>query len=100
MSLTIPLRLALASCVASDLWSTTATIQYKIWKGLVGRLEYRHDQSDERVFRVRYSVPDRTTQGLLARGKRQDTISLSLYYSFFYLVARFSGARLLRWLAS
>jgi hypothetical protein len=67
----------------TDLWSTTATIQYKIWKGLVGRVEYRHDQSDERVFRVRYSVPDRTTQGLLARGKSLDTISLSLYYSFF-----------------
>ena len=71
------------SGLGTDLWSTTATIQYKIWKGLVGRVEYRHDQSDERVFRVRYSVPDRTTQGLLARGKSLDTISLSLYYSFF-----------------
>ena len=71
------------SGLGTDLWSTTATIQYKIWKGLVGRVEYRHDQSDERVFRIRYSTPDRTTQGLLARGKSLDTISLSLYYSFF-----------------
>ena len=68
---------------ATDLWSTTATIQYKIWRGLVGRVEYRHDQSDERVFRVRYSRPDITAQGLLPRGKSMDTISLSLYYSFF-----------------
>jgi hypothetical protein len=55
------------SGIGTDLWSTTATVQYKIWKGLVGRVEYRHDQSDEKVF----------------RGKSMDTISLSLYYSFF-----------------
>jgi putative OmpL-like beta-barrel porin-2 len=67
----------------TDLWSTTATVQYKIWKGLVGRLEYRHDQSDEKVFRVRYSRPDITAEGLLPRGKSMDTISVSFYYSFF-----------------
>jgi len=71
------------SGIGTDLWSTTATIQYKIWKGLVGRVEYRHDASDERVFRVRYSRPDITAQGLLPRGKSIDTISVSLYYSFF-----------------
>lgn len=71
------------SGIGTDLWSTTATIQYKIWKGLVGRLEYRHDASDEKVFRVRYSRPDITAQGLLPRGKSLDTISVSLYYSFF-----------------
>jgi hypothetical protein len=71
------------SGIGTDLWSTTATIQYKIWKGLVGRVEYRHDQSDEKVFRVRYSRPDITAQGLLPRGKSLDTISVSLYYSFF-----------------
>ena len=64
-------------------WSTTATLPYKIWKGLVGRLEYRHDASDEKVFRVRYSRPDITSQGRLARGESMDTISVSLYYSFF-----------------
>jgi Putative beta-barrel porin-2, OmpL-like. bbp2 len=68
---------------ATDLWSTTATIQYKIWRGLVGRLEYRHDQADEKVFRVRYSRPDITSQGLLPRGQSMDTFSVSLYYSFF-----------------
>jgi hypothetical protein len=68
---------------ALDLWSTTATAQYKIWKGLVGRLEYRHDDADEKVFRVRYSSPDRTAQGLLPRSKSLDTISVSLYYQFF-----------------
>jgi Putative beta-barrel porin-2, OmpL-like. bbp2 len=51
------------SGLGTDLWSTTATVQYKIWKGLVGRLEYRHDQSDENVYRVRYSRPDITSQG-------------------------------------
>jgi hypothetical protein len=71
------------SGIGTDLWSTTATVQYKIWKGLVGRLEYRHDASDEKVFRVRYSRPDITAQGLLPRGKSLDTISVSLYYSFF-----------------
>jgi hypothetical protein len=73
----------IGSADATDLWSTTATVQYKIWKGLVGRIEYRHDQADEKVFRVRYSRPDITSQGLIARGKSMDTISVSLYYSFF-----------------
>jgi hypothetical protein len=29
-----------------SLWSTTLTLQYQIWRGLVGRLEYRHDEAD------------------------------------------------------
>src|SRR6266480_1993904 len=68
---------------ALDLWSTTATIQYKIWKGLVGRLEYRHDAADERAFQVRYARPDRTADGLLPRSRSLDTISISVYYLFF-----------------
>ena len=68
---------------ALDLWSTTATIQYKIWKGLVGRLEYRRDAADERAFQVRYSRPDRTADGLLPRSRSLDTISISVYYLFF-----------------
>ncbi|HEV8310132.1 MAG TPA: outer membrane beta-barrel protein [Methylomirabilota bacterium] len=55
-------------------WEATATVQYKIWKGLVGRLEYRHDQADERAFRVTESGPTR---------KSQDTLAIALYYSFF-----------------
>ena len=68
---------------ALDLWSTTATIQYNIWKGLFARLEYRHDQADEKAFRYRYSTPDRTSQGLVPRSKGLDTIAVDLYYSFF-----------------
>jgi hypothetical protein len=51
-------------------FETTATLQYRIWRGLVGRLEYRHDQADEDAF---------------AGGTRrsQDTVSVSFYYLFF-----------------
>jgi hypothetical protein len=59
-----------------SLWEGTATVQYKIWKGLVGRVEYRHDSADTKVFKVR-------TPGLVATSKTQDTISLALYYLFF-----------------
>jgi hypothetical protein len=52
------------------LFEATATLQYKIWRGLVGRLEYRHDQADEPVFSG-------------GTNKSQDTISVSFYYSFF-----------------
>jgi hypothetical protein len=31
-------------------FSATVTLQYKIRRGLVGRLEYRHDEADEPVF--------------------------------------------------
>lgn len=62
-----------------DLFSTTATVQYKIWKGLVGRLEYRHDSADEKVFKIRYDA----TRTLVPHSKTLDTISVSLYYSFF-----------------
>lgn len=51
-------------------WEATATLQYRIWKGLVGRLEYRHDQADENVFRG-------------GERKSQDTVAVSLYYLFF-----------------
>lgn len=61
-----------------DLFSTTATVQYKIWKGLVGRVEYRHDDADEKVFKFR---------GMRDTGrftsKSLDTLSVSLYDSFF-----------------
>lgn len=52
------------------LFSATATLQYRIWRGLVGRLEYRHDEAGEPVF---------------SGGTResQDTVTVALYYSFF-----------------
>jgi opacity protein-like surface antigen len=65
-----------------SLWSTTATVQYRIWKGLVARLEYRHDQADEKVFKARTTRPD-ASGGVAAQSRSLDTISLSLYYSFF-----------------
>lgn len=57
-------------------WDVTATAQYKIWKGLVGRLEYRHDNADEKAFKTR-------TPGLAPTSHTLDTVSVSLYYSFF-----------------
>ena len=59
-----------------SLYELTATVQYKIWKGLVGRLEYRHDNADEKVFKIR-------TPGLVPTSSSLDTISLSLHYAFF-----------------
>ena len=59
-----------------ELYEVTATLQYKIWKGLVGRLEYRHDSADEKVFSNR-------APGNVPTGKTQNTLTLALYYSFF-----------------
>jgi hypothetical protein len=61
------------------LWELTATLEYKIWKGLVGRLEYRHDQANRDAFSVR-NVGGR---GLAPTSEAQNTITLALYYSFF-----------------
>src|SRR5262245_21753761 len=59
-----------------DLWGVTATAQYKIWKGLVGRVEYRHDSANQKVFWVR-------APGYVPTGKTQDTITFDFYYLFF-----------------
>jgi hypothetical protein len=59
----------------TTLWETTATVQYKIWRGLVGRVEYRHDQANEKAFKL-------TSDGTPTL-KNQDTISVAFYYSFF-----------------
>jgi hypothetical protein len=56
------------------LLSTTATLQYNIWKGLFARGEYRHDDADEKVFGCRSTG---------CQNKSQDTFSLSFYYKFF-----------------
>jgi hypothetical protein len=58
-----------------DLWEVTATVEYKIWRGLVGRLEYRHDEASLKAF----SVQDH--RGPTSHG--QDTLTVALYYSFF-----------------
>jgi Putative beta-barrel porin-2, OmpL-like. bbp2 len=63
-------------------WTSTLTAQFKIWKGLVGRVEYRHDAASEKVYEAKTSRPD-ASQGVSAQSKSLDTISLSLFYSFF-----------------
>lgn len=62
-----------------SLWTTTVTLQYRIWRGLVGRVEYRHDQADEKVFRARYDG----NHVLASTARSMDTFSLSMYSSFF-----------------
>jgi len=59
-----------------DLWEMTGTLQYKIWKGLMGRVEFRHDQADEKVFQEPWARrgADRQTQ---------DTLTFVLDYLFF-----------------
>lgn len=68
--------LAIAPGSPVSLWEVTATVQYKIWKGLVGRVEFRHDQADEKVFKIR-------RPGLVPTSKSQDTITVALHYLFF-----------------
>jgi len=59
-----------------DLSEVTLTAQYKIWRGLVGRVEYRHDSANQKVFAIR-------APGYVPTGKTQDTISFDFYYLFF-----------------
>jgi len=68
--------LAVTAGTPVELYSVTATLQYKIWKGLVGRLEYRHDDANRKVFSVR-------APGLVPTAETQDTLSVAFYYSFF-----------------
>jgi hypothetical protein len=58
-----------------NLFEITATAEYKIWRGLMTRFEYRHDAADHKVFSVRSPGPAPTA-------RTQDTISIALYYVF------------------
>jgi Putative beta-barrel porin-2, OmpL-like. bbp2 len=58
------------------LWEVTATVQYRVWKGLFTRLEYRHDNANQKVFATR-------APGYVPTAKEQDTLSLDVYYLFF-----------------
>jgi hypothetical protein len=64
------------------LWSTTLTADYRLWKGLEVRLEYRHDSADEKVFKARMSRPDQSL-GVTPQSKTLDTFSITLTYLFF-----------------
>jgi len=55
------------------LWEVTATASYKLFRSLTARLEFRHDQADQKAFLVKDDVP---------RKKSQDTIALELFYTF------------------
>ena len=54
----------------------TGTLEYKIWRGLVGRLEYRHDEASRRAFTLKNFGTTPTAQS-------QDTFTVALYCSFF-----------------
>ena len=54
------------------LYEYTLTTEYQIHKNLIGRLEYRHDQANERVFR----------SGDLAQRSHQDTIAMEFIAPF------------------
>lgn len=59
-----------------ELAELTATIEYRIWRGLVGRLEYRHDEANRRAFSLQ-------NHGTTPTSHAQNTITMALYYSFF-----------------
>jgi hypothetical protein len=65
---------AQAPGLSTKVWETTATVRYKIWKGLLARVEYRHDQANEKVFKIKNTGPT---------SRAQDTISLDVIYQFF-----------------
>ncbi len=66
--------LALGPGLGVGIWEITTTLQYNVWSGLFGRLEYRHDQADSEVFDLDAAgAPTSDTQ---------DTVGLSLDYVF------------------
>ncbi len=67
---------------AQTLWEITQTLSYKIPQvtGLLGRLEYRHDNSSQNVFTNNNFVDPAT--GLQHLWHGQDTLSANMIYSF------------------
>jgi hypothetical protein len=59
-----------------DYYEITPTLEYKIWRGLVGRLEYRHDQASTKSFSL-------TNFSTTPTSRAQDTFSIALSYLFF-----------------
>jgi Putative beta-barrel porin-2, OmpL-like. bbp2 len=59
-----------------DYYEITPTLEYKIWRGLVGRLEYRHDQASTKSFSL-------TNFSTTPTSRAQDTFSFALSYIFF-----------------
>jgi putative OmpL-like beta-barrel porin-2 len=59
-----------------DYYDITPTVEYKIWRGLIGRFEYRHDQASTRSFSL-------TNFSTTPTSRAQDTFSVALSYVFF-----------------
>jgi hypothetical protein len=59
-----------------DYYEITPTVEYKIWRGLIGRLEYRHDQASTKSFSL-------TNFSTSPTSRAQDTFSVALSYVFF-----------------
>jgi hypothetical protein len=59
-----------------DYYEITPTVEYKIWRGLIGRLEYRHDQASTKSFSL-------TNFSTTPTSRAQDTFSVALSYVFF-----------------
>ena len=57
-------------------YEITPTLEYRIWRGLVGRLEYRHDQASTKSFSL-------TSFSTTPTSRAQDTFSVALSYIFF-----------------
>lgn len=59
-----------------DFYDITPTLEYKIRRGLIGRLEHRHDQASRRAFSL-------TSFSTTPTSRAQDTFSFALSYVFF-----------------
>jgi hypothetical protein len=59
-----------------DYYDVTPTLEYKIWRGLIGRLEYRHDQASTKSFSL-------TNFSTTPTSRAQDTFTIALSYIFF-----------------
>ena len=74
---------ARTSGTGQTVWEITETLSYKIPEvtGLIARLEYRHDNSDENVFTNNDTInPATGTNNHLWRG--QDTLAANFIYAF------------------
>ena len=56
---------------AQELWEVTLTTDYQLYPGLIGRLEYRHDESDKNLFQEEGKSVD-----------SQDLVALQFLYAF------------------
>jgi hypothetical protein len=67
---------------AQTVWEITQTLSYKIPEvtGLVARLEYRHDNSNQRAFTNNNRIDPITLSQHLWHG--QDTLGANLIYAF------------------